>query len=79
MSKCSFGMEEVEYLGHIVGREGVRVDPKNIQAMYDWPQPKTLKSLRGILGLTGYYCKFFRNYGRIARPLTHLLDKNSFL
>ena len=33
MSKCSFGMEEVEYLGHIVGREGVKVDPKKIQAM----------------------------------------------
>ena len=52
MSKCSFGMVEVEYLGHIVGREGVKVDPKKIQAMQEWPQPKTLKSLRGVLGLT---------------------------
>eukprot|EP00253_Pinus_taeda_P023739 PITA_23739 len=46
ISKCSFGMAEVEYLGHIVGREGVKVDPKKIQAMQEWPQPKTLKSLR---------------------------------
>eukprot|EP00253_Pinus_taeda_P016461 PITA_16461 len=45
MFKCSFGMAEVEYLGHIVGREGVKVDPKKIQAMQEWPQPKTLKSL----------------------------------
>ena len=72
-------MEEVEYLGQIVWREGVRVDPKMIQAMQDWPQPKILKSLRGFLGLSGYYRKFVHNYGRISRPLTHLLKKNSFL
>ena len=78
MSKCSFGMEEVEYLGHIVGREGVKVDPKKIQAMQNWPQPKTLKRLRGCLGLIGYYHKFIHNYGRIAEPLTQLLKKNSF-
>jgi len=79
LSRFSFGMEEVEYLGYIVGREGVRVDPKKIQAMQYWPQPKTLKSLRGFLGLTGYYRNFFCNYGRITRPLTNLLKKNSFL
>ena len=68
-------MEEVEYLGHIVGREGEKFDLKNIQAMQDWPQPKTLKGLRGFLGLMAYYHKFINNYGRIVWPLTNFLKK----
>jgi hypothetical protein len=62
----------------MVEKHGIRVDPKKIEAMQDWPHPKTLKSLRGFLGLTRYYHKFVKNYGKIAAPLTALLKKNSF-
>jgi hypothetical protein len=65
-------------LGHLVGKDGIRVDPKKIEAMKDWPHPKTLKRLREFLGLTGYYRKFVKNYGKIATPLTALLKNNSF-
>jgi hypothetical protein len=65
-------------LGHLVGKVGARVDPKKIEAMQDWPHPKTLKILCGFLGLTCYYHKFVKNYGKIMTPLTALLKKNSF-
>jgi hypothetical protein len=68
----------VEYLGHIFGKDGVRVDPKKIESMQNWSCPKTIKSLRGFLGLTRYYRKFVKNYGKIAVSLTALLKKNAF-
>jgi hypothetical protein len=76
-SKCAFGALEVEYLGHLIGKHGVRVDPKKSEVVQDWPHPKTLRSLHEFLGLTGYYRKFVKNYGKIAAPLTALLEKNS--
>ena len=77
-SKCFFGVQEVGYLVHIVSHEGVKVYPKKIKATKEWKVPTTIKQLQGFLGLTGYYRKFFKNYGRIAAPLTTLLKKDAF-
>jgi hypothetical protein len=68
----------VDYLGHIVGKDGVWLDPKKIEVMQDWSHPKNLKRLCGFLGLIGYYCKFVKDYGKIAVPLTSLLKNNAF-
>jgi hypothetical protein len=77
-SKCIFGAREVDYLGHIISHEGVRVDDRKIEAMQSWPTPKTITELCGFLGLTGYYLKFVRNYGLITASLTDSLKNGNF-
>jgi hypothetical protein len=58
-TKCDFGASKVEYFGDTVSKDSVRVDPKKIEAMKDWSCPKNIKILHGLLGLMGYYRKFF--------------------
>eukprot|EP00253_Pinus_taeda_P027090 PITA_27090 len=77
-SKCFFGVQEVEYLGHILSDEGVKVVHSKIKAIKEWTIPTSIKHMQGFLGLTGYYRKFVKNYGRIAAPLRTLLKKDEF-
>ncbi|XP_073021562.1 uncharacterized protein [Primulina eburnea] len=79
MSKCQFCQHTIDYLGHIVGSGKVQADPTKLEAMDNWPLPKTIKHLRGFLGLTGYYRRFIRGYATIAAPLTELLKKEAFV
>ena len=78
LSKCSFAQCQIEYLGHIVSGKGVQPVPDKIQAVQQWPPPRTARSLRGFLGLTGFYHRFIKGYAAMVAPLSSLLTKEGF-
>ncbi|KAF5477067.1 hypothetical protein F2P56_003746 [Juglans regia] len=78
LSKCTFGCTRISYLGHLISGQEVWADIEKLKAMMQWPIPKSLKALRGFLGLTSYYKRFVCGYGAIAAKLTSLLKKDNF-
>nr|XP_009762266.1 PREDICTED: uncharacterized protein LOC104214313 [Nicotiana sylvestris] len=77
-SKCVFGQQSVDYLGHVISHIGLAVDPAKITAIKQLPQPRSMKEVRGFLGLAGYYLRFIYHYASVAAPLTDLLRKDAF-
>lgn len=66
LTKCTFATEQVSYLGHLISAQGVSTDPEKIKAVQEWPEPENTTKLRGFLGLTGYYGRFVKDYGKIC-------------
>ncbi|XP_047335526.1 uncharacterized mitochondrial protein AtMg00860-like [Impatiens glandulifera] len=77
--KCNFMCKQISYLGHILDENDVALNPAKLKAMSTWPIPESPKQLKGFRGLTGYYRRFIKGYGSIARPLTALLKKGRFV
>ncbi|KAJ9541893.1 hypothetical protein OSB04_028399 [Centaurea solstitialis] len=75
-SKCDLWLQEVQFLGHLVNREGIKVDPAKIEAVMKWEVPKTPTEIRSFLGLASYYRRFIQDFSKIAVPLTRLTRKN---
>jgi hypothetical protein len=75
LSKYSFAQNQLTYLGHVISASGVATDLAKIQAVANWSSPTSIKDLRSFLGLVGYYRRFVRNFGLLAKPLTSLLKK----
>ncbi|XP_042451745.1 uncharacterized protein LOC122036457 [Zingiber officinale] len=74
-SKCDFWLNQIPFLGHIVSRNGIEVDPAKVEAIRNWDTPKNASEIRSFLGLAGYYRRFIQNFSQIALPLTSLTKK----
>jgi len=67
--------QEVEFLGYVIGRNGIEMANNKVEAVLDWKTPKSLTEVQSFLGFTNFYRCFIRDYSRIARPLTELTKK----
>lgn len=76
LSKCEFFRTEVEFLGHHVGRDGIRMMEDKVQAVRDWPPAKRVTDVRAFLGTAGYYRRFIKDFSKISAPLTELTKES---
>ena len=76
-SKCDFGQKQVNYLGHVITRDGIQPDPEKIKVVQEYPVPRTVKDVRAFMGLTNYYRKFVKDFAHIASPLHDLTKKGA--
>jgi hypothetical protein len=75
-SKCEFWLTEVAFLGHVIFAGGISVDPSKVKDVLNWMPPTNALEIRSFLGLAGYYHRFIKDFSKIAKPMTRLLEKN---
>jgi hypothetical protein len=66
-----------DFVGHNITQESLKMDDHMVKAILDWEPPRSVPALRSFLGLAFHYCKFIKNFEKIATPLTNLLKKSS--
>ena len=75
--KCHFMVKEGIVLGHKVSSKGIEVDKAKIEAIEKLPSPVSVKGVRSFLGHAGFYRRFIKDFSKIAKPLSQLLEKGS--
>lgn len=75
-NKCRFLARETTYLGHKIDHIGIRPDPRNLEAVRNFPVPKSVKQVRSFVGLASFYRRHVKDFTTIALPLTNLTRKN---
>jgi hypothetical protein len=79
LSKCEFGLKQVTFLGHIISKGGIYVDPKKIQDVLSWNLPMSVGDIQSFLELARYYWRFIKGFSKISTPMTELLEKDKKL
>ncbi|MCO5604727.1 hypothetical protein L7F22_058897 [Adiantum nelumboides] len=74
--KSEFFLQEIQYLGHIISKNGIRMDPAKLEVIKDWPNPRNLHEVRSFIGMCAYYRRFIEKFSLIAGPLHDLTKKN---
>jgi len=74
--KCVWKAQEVEFLGYIIGRNGIRMSEEKVEAILGWKTPESLTETQLFLGFANFYRRFIRDYSRVARLLTVLTKKD---
>jgi hypothetical protein len=75
LNKCEFSLKEVSFLGHIISKGGISVDPSKVKDVLRWNTPQNVLDIRSFLGLTGYYRRFIEGFSKISKPMIGLLVK----
>lgn len=75
VSKCIFYAKQFDYLGHVITKDGIKANPKKLEAINNFPIPTTVKKVQSFLGLCQYFRRYVRNFSRIAKGLITLLKK----
>jgi hypothetical protein len=75
-SKCEFWLDNVLFLGYVIPKEGIKVDPVKVKEISNWKQPETVTEIRSFLGLARYYCRVINGFSTLATPMTRLLKKD---
>ena len=73
--KSEFFLKEIKYLGHIISKEGIIMDPEKLKIIEEWPKPNNLHELRSFIGMCSYYRRFIEKFSIIAGPLHYLTKK----
>jgi hypothetical protein len=76
-AKCKFAQPQVEYLGYIVSRDGIRASPDKTKAVKNFPVPKNVKEVRSSLGLPSLYMRLVHKFAQTAKPLSELLRSDA--
>nr|OQO15701.1 hypothetical protein B0A51_17499 [Rachicladosporium sp. CCFEE 5018] len=69
LSKCEFHKDQVDFLGFVVGQNGVQMDPDRVRSVQEWPVPRCIRDIRVFIGFANYYRRFVHRFSRIAAPL----------